>query len=54
MRFIAVDRRAKKLTLGKTKIYFDITLQLLLIVIPLGWPIGRIKRKAHSINGKPH
>lgn len=54
MWFIAADWRAKKPTLGKTKIYFDTTLQLPLVFIPPRWLMGGIKRKAHSLNGKPH
>lgn len=52
---MAADRRPKKLTFGKTKIYFDNTLQVpLVLIFPPRWAMGRIKRKAHSLNGKPH
>lgn len=43
---MATGRRPKKLTFGKTKIYFDITLQFPLVLIPPRVANGQNKEKS--------
>lgn len=42
---MAAKRRPKKVTFGKTKIYFDITLQFPLVLIPSKVANGQNKEK---------